>query len=111
MKLRSLTSVGLSLAIVLAASLPARAVVTFTNDTVINAFDTTYDGADVVVTNCTLTVNGPHAFSNLLVAAGGTLTHTFSTNGLLAISSSFSNEAQVLNGTNAVSLSNTGALS
>jgi hypothetical protein len=33
--------------------------VVFTNDTLLNSFDTNYDGSDIIVTNCTLTVNGP----------------------------------------------------
>jgi Carboxypeptidase regulatory-like domain len=85
------------------------ATVTFTNDTAITFFDTNYDGAEVVVSNCTLTLDGSHSFSNFLVAAGGTLTHTFSTGGIVTVLRSFTDEVQVLIGTNAVSLANTGA--
>ncbi|HTI98662.1 MAG TPA: hypothetical protein VL527_07135, partial [Dongiaceae bacterium] len=50
--------------------------VVFTNDTSIAPTDLSYEGQDVVLSNCTVVVDGAHPFSNLLVAAGGTLTHT-----------------------------------
>src|SRR5436190_6514283 len=109
MKRNSHILIGLGSALFLALSLSARAEI-FTNNTVIESFDTNYEGAEIVVSNCTLTVNGPHSFSNVLVGAGGTLTHTFSSGGSITISRSFTDEVQVLNGTNAVSLVNTGAL-
>jgi hypothetical protein len=56
---------------------------TFTNDTRIGIHDTSFDGQDILVGPCMLTVDGSHAFASLEVLAGGTLTHTFSTNGLL----------------------------
>ena len=55
--------------------------VTFTNDTAISLNNTNYDGADIVVTNCTLTVDGPHSFASLQVLNGANLTHSISTNG------------------------------
>ena len=58
--------------------------VTFTSDTAISFNNTNYDGADIVVTNCTLTVDGPHSFASLQVLNGGNLTHSFAPNGLLA---------------------------
>jgi hypothetical protein len=109
MKISLLAAALLGLFLSLTARLYAQSI-TFTNDTVINSFDTNYDGAEIVVSNCTLTVDGPHAFSNLLVAAGGTLTHTFSSSGTVSVSRSFTDEAQILNDTNAVSLLNTGTL-
>jgi hypothetical protein len=36
--------------------------------------DMAYAGADLIVSNCTLTVNGPHSFASLLLTNGGTLT-------------------------------------
>src|SRR5262245_52025698 len=109
MKLFSRFPLGLGLVLALVFCWPARAI-TITNDTLVNAFDTNLEGAEIVISNCTLTVDGPHAFSNLLVAAGGTLTHTFSSAGVVTVARAFTNEAQVLNGTSAVSLVNTGAL-
>jgi hypothetical protein len=111
MKGASLTLPGLCLVLVAMFGLSARASVVFTNDTIIHSFDTNYDGADLVVSNCTLTVNGPHAFSNVLVAAGGRLTHSAAPyTGAFLVSHVISDEPQTLIGTNAVSLVNTGSL-
>ena len=60
----------------LALSTTAAPAVTFTNDTTIAIGVTTYDGQDIVVSNCTLTVNGPHPFNSLLVASNGVVTET-----------------------------------
>src|SRR5208283_1800665 len=85
--------------------LPALAT-TFTNNTAINVNNTNYEGSDIIVTNCTVTVDGPHAFSSLLVAAGGVLTHSFSPAGVISNVLSVVNESQVLNNTNPVTLLN-----
>ena len=103
---RVLTAGFLALAFV---RFPAFAT-TFTNDTTISASNTNYDGADVVVTNCTLTVDGVHAFSSLFVAGGGALTHSFSPNGSISNIFSVANESQVLNDTNPVTLLNSNIL-
>ena len=57
---------------------------TFTNDTTIGVSNTNYDGSAIVVTNCTVKVDGPHAFASVLVAAGGVLTHSFSPGGTIS---------------------------
>ena len=57
--------------------------VTFTNDTAISYNNSNYDGADIVVTNCTVTVDGVHSFASLQVLNGGNLTHSFALNGLI----------------------------
>ena len=62
------------LAVLMSQALPGSAV-TFTNDSFISFVDTNYDGADIVVTNCTLTVDGAHSFASLQVLAGGNVTH------------------------------------
>ena len=49
--------------------------------TTIAAADTTYDGQDIVVSNCTLTVNGPHTFASLVLTNNALLTHTPAPNG------------------------------
>ena len=67
---------ALPVSALLLCGLPAGAV-TFTNDTAISFDNTNYDGEDVVVTNCTLTVDGPHSFASLQVLNGGNLTHSF----------------------------------
>jgi hypothetical protein len=84
---------------------------TFTNNATIGVGDTNYDGADIVVTNCTLTVDGPHTFSSLLVAAGGVLTHSFAPNGTVSNLFNVTNENQVLSDTNLVTLLNSNVIS
>ena len=59
-----------------ALSTPAALAVIFTHDTTIAIGVTTYDGQDIVVSNCTLTVNGPHPFNSLLVTSNGVVTAT-----------------------------------
>jgi hypothetical protein len=86
------------------------AAVVFTNDTLVNSFDTTYDGSDIVVSNCTLTVDGPHGFLSLLVGPGATVTHSYSSSGNIAVLHSVTNEPQTLTGTNPASLAYTGTL-
>ncbi|HPC61397.1 MAG TPA: hypothetical protein PKX23_12105, partial [Verrucomicrobiota bacterium] len=56
------------------ATLPG-ATVWFTQDTVISAMDTNYDGAEVSISNCTVTVSGAHRFARLHLLTGATLTH------------------------------------
>lgn len=66
----------------LAVAGPAGAVTTvFTADTVIGSGNTTYDGNDIVVRGCTLTVDGSHCFNSLTIQRSpsnvpGVLTHT-----------------------------------
>src|SRR5437588_12399763 len=50
--------------------------ITFTNDTYIASGDSTYDSLDIVITNCTVTVDGPHTFTAMHVLSGGNLTHS-----------------------------------
>ena len=50
--------------------------VTFTSDTLIDVNDYTYDGDDIVVDGCTLTVNGEHQFDSLQVINGRVVTHS-----------------------------------
>jgi len=44
--------------------LSAGATVTFTNNTYIDVTNTTYDAQDIVVSGCTVTVNGTHGFNS-----------------------------------------------
>jgi hypothetical protein len=81
--------------------------ITFTNDTTITYSNSSYDGLDITVTNCTLTVDGPHAFTSLFVANRGTLTHSFQPSGWISTSFLVMDEPQVLNGTNPVTLLHT----
>src|ERR1019366_1490421 len=101
----SLLHLVLPVTVLLLHGLPAPAV-TFTNDTAISFNNTNYDGADVVVTNCTLTVDGLHSFASLQVVKGGNLTHSFFPWGSLYDSHPVTNEAHVLSATNVATLSN-----
>jgi hypothetical protein len=47
----------------------------------IGAGDLTYEGQDIVVSNCTLTVNGPHNFASLVLTDSAVLTHSAAPNG------------------------------
>lgn len=54
---------------------PAVAQTNFTGNATLNAGDTTYDGQDITVTGCTLTINGPHSFKSLSLK-GAKITHS-----------------------------------
>lgn len=68
--------------LVAVASITSVSAVVFTTDTSIGTLDTSYDGQDVIVSNCTVTIDGEHAFNSFRLATGGILTHTLSSNGL-----------------------------
>ena len=53
----------------------AHAVV-FTNNAAIGVGNTNYDGQEIAVSSCTLMVDGPDAFTSLLVTNGGVVTHS-----------------------------------
>ena len=74
-------SIHSTLAVLLALAPSLLRAATFTTDTIIGVGDTTYDGQDIVVSGCTLTVNGPHSFNSLQLISGGILTHTPAANG------------------------------
>ena len=59
----------------LSTATPAVAA-TFTTDTLIDCGNTTYDGQDIIVDGCELTVNCAHTFNSLAVINGGVLTHS-----------------------------------
>ncbi len=86
-------------------AISASAVV-FTSDTFIGATDASVDGEDVMVTNCTLTVNGAHGFNSLQIQNGGILTHSAFTNGPFQITNSVTGESQVMSVTNPATLVN-----
>ena len=50
--------------------------VTLTTNTTLAPGDTTYAGASLIVSNCTLTVDGAHSFDTLLLKNGAVLTHS-----------------------------------
>lgn len=94
-----------TLAVLLVLPLTAPAFV-ITNHTAITPGNTSYEGADVIVSNATLTVDGPHTFASLVVGPGGVVTHTASANGTLTTTNFITNEPQLLVGTNEVTLAN-----
>ena len=100
---------GLPAATLVLPGLAAPAVI-FTSDTTISFNNTNYDSLDIVVTNCTLTVDGAHTFASLEVLNGGNLTHTYALGGTLENRQSITNEPQVLSLTNAAKLANTNVL-
>ena len=63
------------IACLLGSALAAQAAL-FSASATIEEGDTTYDGQDIIVSNCTLTVNGPHAFASLSLIHNATLAHT-----------------------------------
>ena len=69
MKIRPILIVALALSTMMAGA------EVFTSNTTIGVGDVTYDGQPIVVSNCTLTVNGPHSFASLLLASNAVLTH------------------------------------
>lgn len=80
--------------------------VLFTNDTAISPLDTTFDGQEIVVSNATLTVDGPHAFASLRVETGGVVTHSGAPNGSITLTNRYADEPQLLMSTNDVTLAN-----
>jgi hypothetical protein len=85
-----------------ALGVPAKAAI-FTSDAIIAPENVFFDGDDLVLSNCTVTVDGPHNFASVHVLAGGVLTHSFSTNGLLP-NRHILGEIQTLTGTNPTTL-------
>jgi len=87
-------------------TLTSHAVV-LTNTTAISALDTSYEGADIVISNCTVTVDGAHSFASLQVAPGGVLTHSFYPNASTSFLVSAVDEPQILSSTNPATLLHT----
>ncbi|HEY5909296.1 MAG TPA: hypothetical protein VJA21_01695, partial [Verrucomicrobiae bacterium] len=75
----------IALALLCSSAARAQAATVFTNDTLIGVLDTNYDGAELVVSNCTLMVDGVHSFASIRLLSGGMLTHSFSSNGWLTV--------------------------
>jgi hypothetical protein len=91
-------------------SLSQSSAAVFTVDTTIAPENPAYENTDIVVSNATLTVDGPHTFANLLVGPGGTVTHTFSASGTITTNLLVADEPQILTGTNEVLLANSNIL-
>ncbi len=71
----SIREATIRLAALLCALLPPAMIqaAVITSDTLIDVGDTSYDGQDMVVIGCTLTANGSHAFSSMLLTNTGIL--------------------------------------
>jgi hypothetical protein len=87
-------------AVIALQTLPAAAMV-FTNNTTIAVVNTNFDNADIVVTNCTLTIDGPHPFASIQIQNGGALTHSSAPNGILTNQYIVTGEPHTLSLTNA----------
>ena len=86
----------------------ATPAITFTSDTYIGPADFSSDGQDIIVSNCTLTVDGTHGFNSLQLLNGGVLTHSAFTNGIEVITNLVNNESQTLTTNNPATLVNLG---
>src|SRR5260370_17079807 len=95
------------LAPLLLSFVPTEAVI-FTNDISIGVTNTGFDQQDIIATNCTVTVDGPHAFASVRLLNGSVLTHSFATNAILRGDFiSIANELHTLSSTNPVVLNHT----
>jgi hypothetical protein len=74
-------NIWIALTAALALSTSAALATVFTTNATFAVGNTTYDGQPIVVSNCTLTVNGPHSFAGLQVISNGVVTHTAAPNG------------------------------
>jgi len=63
-------------AFALTLSLTGAKAMVFTTNTTIGVGDPTHDGDGIVVSNCTLTVDGVHSFASLLLTDSAVLTHS-----------------------------------
>ena len=97
---------GMLAGLVIMAASSSFGTTLFTNNTTIGSANTNYEGADIVVSNCTLILDGPHGFSSLTVNAGGVVTYPFFPYGAIPSGLYVTNETQVLDGTNPVTLIN-----
>jgi len=73
---RNLIQTCLLGAVLLQAATSGAQPVTISTSTLIDVGNTTYEGKDIIVTGCTLTVNGSHAFNSLQVANAAVVTHS-----------------------------------
>lgn len=80
---RLLTAASLVIVLIMTGRLPAiaQATTTFTTDSSIASGNSTYDGQNIVVRGCTVTIDGPHSFNSLTVeqnasSVSGTVTHS-----------------------------------
>ena len=80
------------------------AFVLLTTNTLITPFDSSYDGLDLAASNCVLTIDGEHHFSNLRLANGAMLSHSAFPGGAMTSSIPVLNELHILTGSTPISL-------
>ena len=78
---RKTNNLWLAFTAVLALHTTSVRAVLFSTNTTIGAGITTYDGQPIVVSHCTLTVDGVHNFASLRLTDSAVLTHTSATTG------------------------------
>lgn len=100
------TRIG-AIALFFCAHLASALAVTFSHDAFISVADSSFEGADIVVTNCTLTVDGPHTFNSLQLLNGARLTHSPFSYGPQQITFAEVGESHLLSATNPATLDNT----
>lgn len=98
------------LVLILTGGLPTANAITFTNDAVISSSNLDYDGGDVVVSNCTLTVDGAHTFANLFILNGGVINHSAANTGTIPSYQSIVGELHNLSETNSPTLTQSNVL-
>src|SRR6185437_7816474 len=106
MKTHGITRLG-AIALLCCAQLTGAMAVTFTHDAFISFGDLSNEGQDIIVTNCTLTVDGPHGFNSLQLLNGAVLTHSPLPYGPQEFTVLVSNEPHVMRATNPATLLNT----
>jgi hypothetical protein len=78
----------------------SQATTVITNNFGLSPADTSLEGGDLVISNCTVTMDGAHSFNSLILGTGGTLTCTANPSGSATLSGTATNEQLVLSGTN-----------
>ncbi|HEX4263718.1 MAG TPA: hypothetical protein VH597_05210 [Verrucomicrobiae bacterium] len=106
MKTLRATRLG-AIALLFCAQITSAMAVTFLHDNFISFADHSYDGQDIVVTNCTLTVDGTHTFNSVQLLNGSVLTHSAFPYGPQQFSVSVSDESQTFSAITPAVLSNT----
>lgn len=96
-----------AIALLFCAHITSALAVTFSHDVFISFADPSYDGEDIVVTNCVLTVDGTHAFNSLQLLNGAVLTHSPFPYGPQQFTFAASGESHVLSDTTPAVLANT----
>lgn len=105
MKTLGVTRFG-AIGLLLCLQITSAIAVTFTHDSFISFADLSDEGQDIVVTNCTLTVDGTHSFNSLKILNGAVLTHSPFPYGPQQLTVGVSDEPHVLSVTNPAVLNN-----